>query len=107
MPDSIFTAATFGSLDWAAKLSTILHSASAGIDPELGKGFPQLWPFSGHDWSRVAGVVVAVRKFGCCYWKVRDAGLSTDNFPVGLGTYATFDISQSVESPEKHLCHGT
>lgn len=44
-PDSLRTAAIFGSLYFATALSGILYPDAKGIDPEFGDGFPQVWVF--------------------------------------------------------------
>lgn len=43
--EDFFTAAIFGSLYWITGLSAILYPGSAGVDPEFGEGFPQLFIF--------------------------------------------------------------
>lgn len=44
-PDSLRTAAIFGSLYFATAMSGILYPGAKGIDPEFGQGFPQFWVF--------------------------------------------------------------
>ncbi|KAI9812941.1 MAG: hypothetical protein M1827_004459 [Pycnora praestabilis] len=39
--DSLFAAATFGSIFYLTALSAVLYPGSKGVDPEFGEGFPQ------------------------------------------------------------------
>ena len=45
--DSLNTASLIGSLYWITQLSAILYPGTAGMDPEFGEGFPQLWLSTG------------------------------------------------------------
>lgn len=52
--DCTTMAAVFGSLYWLTGLSAWFYPNSAGIDPEFGKGFPQLPFFSA--WWGICGL---------------------------------------------------